>query len=331
MAATSAPPAATSANVAEPALHRIRLRHLQCAAAIAATGSLRAAAQALSVTQPAVTKTLTELEALLGLRLFERGRLGAQPTPGAADFLRHARASLSALQTAVDSACGATPPSPVVRLGVLPTVAAAMLPPVLRQLGAVWPQATVQVSTGRNAALLVQLHRLEVDLVIGRLAEPEAMAGLSFELLHAEPLSASVRPGHPLLDPAVAAIALPGAALGACPWVLPPAGTVIRHAADSFLGAHGAAPRAGVLETLSGALAREWVLSSDAVWFAPLSAVQAEWRRGGLCRLDLDMAGTEEPVGLFCHSGEPALEGLVGWLAEAFRRESAARRLQLAQ
>jgi len=43
------------------ALSRIRLRHLQCFLAIVRTGTLGGAAQALSITQPAVTKTMNEL------------------------------------------------------------------------------------------------------------------------------------------------------------------------------------------------------------------------------------------------------------------------------
>src|SRR5258705_235592 len=65
------------------ALSRIRLRHLQCFLAIVRTGTLGGAAQALSITQPAVTKTVNELEEILGTRLFVRGRRGATLTPEA--------------------------------------------------------------------------------------------------------------------------------------------------------------------------------------------------------------------------------------------------------
>jgi uncharacterized membrane protein len=63
------------------ALSRIRLRHLQCFLAIVRTGTLGGAAQALSITQPAVTKTMNELEEILGTKLFTRGRKGAAITP----------------------------------------------------------------------------------------------------------------------------------------------------------------------------------------------------------------------------------------------------------
>ena len=59
---------------------RIRLRHLHTFVAVAQQGTLGRAAETLSLSQPALSKTLNELEELTGVRLFERGRLGAQLT-----------------------------------------------------------------------------------------------------------------------------------------------------------------------------------------------------------------------------------------------------------
>ena len=46
--------------------------------------------------------------------------------------------------------------------------------------------------------MIEQLRERELDAVIGRLADPERMAGLSFELLYAEPMVIVLRPGHAL-------------------------------------------------------------------------------------------------------------------------------------
>jgi LysR family pca operon transcriptional activator len=53
---------------------RVKLRHLQCFLAVADQGSLQKAATRLAITQPAVSKTLAELEDMLGVALFVRGR-----------------------------------------------------------------------------------------------------------------------------------------------------------------------------------------------------------------------------------------------------------------
>src|SRR5437868_6925656 len=61
-------------------LSRLRFRHLQLIAVIERSGSISASAAVLNVTQPALSKALKEVEALLGFRLFDRGARGLQKT-----------------------------------------------------------------------------------------------------------------------------------------------------------------------------------------------------------------------------------------------------------
>ena len=307
----------------DSALGRIRLRHLQCFLAVAQFGNLRRAAQALSITQPAVTKTLNELEALLARPLFARGRHGASLTPEGEAFMRHAGDSVNAIASAVDSVLRAPDAAPL-RIGVLPTVAAAFLPGVLQTVAARRPQLGVRVSTGRNAQLLEQLRARELDAVIGRLSDPELMAGLSFEPLYAEPMVIALRPGH-ALAPRTARSAAPALALvGAHPWVLPPAGTLIRQVADGFLHRHGITPQAGWVETLDTALARALALQSDNLWFTPRGSVQADLDAGTLRRLNVDLT-PEEAVGLMLRT-EPLSSDAVRTFVAAVRTRAATLR-----
>ena len=79
---------------------RIRLRHLHTFVAVAQQGTLGPAAETLNLSQPALSKTLNELEQLTGTRLFDRARLGAQLTLVGEQFLTHAVKVLDALNTA---------------------------------------------------------------------------------------------------------------------------------------------------------------------------------------------------------------------------------------
>jgi LysR family pca operon transcriptional activator len=304
----------------DAALGRIRLRHLQCFLAVVRGGNLRRAADALAITQPAVTKTLNELEEILGVRLFERGRRGALPTPEAEVFLRHAQASADALGQAVDSVLRGQDEAPL-RLGVLPTVSPSLVPHALHALRAERPNAFVQVATGRNRELLALLRQHELDAVVGRMAEPDEMIGLTFELLYAEPLVLAVRAGHPLLGlrkPAPAAIAEQSI-------VLPPVGTIIRHAVDSWFTQHGIAPRGALTETLSISLARALALGSDTLWFTPRLAAEPDLDSGTLVALPLSTAGSEEPVGLLLRTDNLPSAALRSLLA-ALRAQAVARR-----
>jgi LysR family pca operon transcriptional activator len=117
---------------------RIKFRHLQCFLAVAQHGSLQKAADVLAITQPAVSKTLKELEDLLAVRLFDRGRRGAVPTREGEAFLRHAGASVSALREAVASVAQTRRQgNAVIAMGVLPTVAPWLMPQLLLRQEAV--------------------------------------------------------------------------------------------------------------------------------------------------------------------------------------------------
>ncbi len=275
---------------------RIKFRHLQCVLAVARLGSLQRAAEALAISQPAVSKTLKELEALLGVRLVERGRKGAELTAAGAAFARYAEASMGALRQAVSSVAPGPGRSGPVRLGALPTVAPAIIPQLLARLQTPSKLSThLRVHGGTNPQLLSQLRHGELDLVIGRFAEPALMLGLSFEHLYTDPLVLAVRPGHPLRLHSEAELVprLLGHTL-----ILPLPDTAIRHAADNFLSTRGLGRPEHLIETLSVSLARQLTLSSQAIWFTPLGPVSVDLQAGQLASLPVNTEGTEEMVGL---------------------------------
>ncbi|HEV3430801.1 MAG TPA: pca operon transcription factor PcaQ [Paraburkholderia sp.] len=303
---------------------RVKFRHLQCFLAVAQFGSVQQAAESLSITQPAVSKTIAELEAALGVKLFERGRHGAVPTREGQLFMPHASACVSALRQGVallareEGAVAAT-----LDIGVLPTVATALLPPALRGFTVDWPRVSVRLMTGANAELLELLKAGAISFAVGRLADPERMVGLSFEQLYNEPLAVVVRKGHPLVADADAARSLAPFPTQ-FPLVLPPFGTLIRQAADSLLAAWGAPPLTSFVELLSVSVGRALALENDAVWFVPSGAVEYDLREGTLVRLPLPSAGGEEPVGLIQRTDtQPTAAGRA--LMEAVRQTARGR------
>ena len=282
----------------------IKFRHLQCFLAVAQHGSLQKAADVLSVTQPAVSKTLKDLESLLAVRLFERGRKGAALTREGDAFMRHAGASVSALRKAVASVAQTHHQGHVViTIGVLPTVAPWLMPQLLLRLDeqaanqADAESVSLRIETGSNPELLARLRQCQLDIVIGRFAEPVHMASLTFEHLYADPLVLAVRPGHPLLAPAVRSAATV-AGLQGFTVILPTPGTAIRQTADSFFLARGWPAPVRMMETLSVSTARGYTLHSDAVWVSPLGAVRPDLESAALMQLPVNMNGTEELVGL---------------------------------
>jgi DNA-binding transcriptional LysR family regulator len=297
-AGSTLPPADPPARTGTAA--RIRLRHLACFVAVAQERTLARAAARLHLSQPAVSKTIAELEELAGRRLVERGRSGTQLTPAGEEFLRYAADVTQALETAAAALTGrAAPDTPTLRVAALPTVAGGLLAQALARLRERRPHAGVSVWLGGNPELLAALKAGEIDLAVGRMAEPAAMPGISFELLYAESLAVVTRPQHPLAGDKPPA---PAALLG-YPLVVPAAGTAPRHDTDAFFAAHGLTLPPGRTETQSAEVARALVLVSDAVWITPRRPVQLDLDRGWLRSLSVPVPGQAEPVGILSRSG----------------------------
>lgn len=273
---------------------RIRLRHLHTFVAVAQQGTLGRAAETLNLSQPALSKTLNELEQLTGTRLFERGRLGAQLTLVGEQFLTHAVKVLDALNTAgqaLNRKEGLN--SDIVRIGALPTAALGILPSVIGQFHQQQKDITLQVATMNNTMLLAGLKSGEIDIGIGRMSDPELMSGLNYELLFLESLKLVVRPGHPLLQETVTL-----SRVMEWPVVVSPKGTLPRQNAETLLQSQGCKIPTGCIETLSASLSRQLTVDYDYVWFVPSGAVKDDLRRGMLAALPVPSQGAGEPIGI---------------------------------
>ncbi|TBQ40249.1 LysR family transcriptional regulator [Klebsiella quasipneumoniae subsp. similipneumoniae] len=273
---------------------RIRLRHLHTCVAVAQQGTLGRAAETLNLSQPALSKTLNELEQLTGTRLFERGRLGAQLTLVGEQFLTHAVKVLDALNSAgqaLNRKEGLN--NDIVRIGALPTAALGILPTVIGQFHKQQKDITLQVATMNNTMLLAGLKSGEIDIGIGRMSDPELMSGLHYELLFLESLKLVVRPGHPLLQETVTL-----SRVMEWPVVVSPKGTVPRQNAEALLQSQGCKMPAGCIETLSASLSRQLTVDFDYVWFVPSGAVKDDLRRGVLTALPIATQGAGEPIGI---------------------------------
>lgn len=279
---------------------RIRLRHLTCFLEVARLKSVSGAASMLGLSQPAASKTIQELEAILGVELFDRSRRNLVPTSFGEVFLRYAGASITALKQGMQSVTQAEA-AVSFTVGALPTVSARILPAAVTHFSAQRYGMKPRIITGPNGYIISQLRLGEVDLVIGRMAEPDAMKGFSFEHLYSERIALVVRPGHPLLQPSVFDI---GAIVG-FQILMPPPGSIIRPTVDRFLVANAIGPLTDEIETVSDSFARSYTRSSDAVWIISEGVVVDDIDHGLLVRLPADMSDTLGPVGLTTRTDTP--------------------------
>lgn len=296
---------------------RLRLRHLRCFLAVASSGSVAEAAAGLHITQPAVSKTLRDLESILGADLFDRSTRRLRLNDAGRMFQGVAGGAVADLARAQATLKGLTRARTTLAVGVLPTAATDLVPRAALTFAAAHPHCVLRATTGPNELLLSQLRDARLDIVVGRMAAPDQMAGLSFEQLYAEDIVLVARPGHPLLSGAGAA-----ADVAAFPLILPPPGAVIAQTVHSHLISIGLSHVRPLFETVSLAFGRRVVQLSDALWFISEGVVADELAQGTLVRLPLAGPMLAGPVGLSLRGDGapmPERDGLVAALRAAAR------------
>ena len=173
------------------------LRQLQYVVAIADALNFRKAAQACSVSQPSLSAQLAELEAAVGLRLFERDRRGVLPTVAGQVFVERARRLLVDAAELVTLSRGLTDPlSGVLRLGIIPTISPYLLPAVTPALRRAYPRLVPRWSEDKTSALLSALEAGTLDAVV--LALEAELGEVEREVLAVDPFVLATRKDDPL-------------------------------------------------------------------------------------------------------------------------------------
>lgn len=283
---------------------RIKFRHLQTLLEVARQRSVGKAADALAITQPAVTRTVRELEQILGVALLEKEGRGIRISHFGEVFLKHAAESLAAVQRGVDTLAQAMKfEGPPLRIGTLPTASASFMPDAVAEFLASGTGSKVTIASGENRTLLNSLRLGELDLVVGRLAAPELMTGLFFEPLYSEEVAVIVAPDHPLLARRNFTLG----ALASYTVLMPSKGSVIRPYVDRLLLSNGIPELPDTLETVSDSFGRAFVIRHKAVWFISRGVVADDLSSGRLAALDIDMRETRGAVGFTTQAGvEPS-------------------------
>lgn len=287
--------------------NRIKFRHLQCFIEVVRQGGVVKAADHLSLTQPAVSKKLKELEQMLGIDLIDRQKKGVVLTRFGEIFLRYAVNSADSLRQGIERVhlSSSAEHAPIV-IGVLPTIASMVMPSAVRRFKEAMPEADVSIITATNTQLLGALRVSELDLVVGRLGEPDQMQGLVFEQLYLERIAIVVRSGHPILHQGGDS----RAAISDYPLMMPNRDSIIRGIVDHFLILNGITPNANVIETISHSFGRSYIRDTDAVWLVSHGAVARDIQEGVFAELPFNWRETVGPVGFTSRVDSIGSEGL---------------------
>ncbi|KVU29990.1 LysR family transcriptional regulator [Burkholderia ubonensis] len=225
---------------------RLKTRQLLLVVALADEGGIHRAAAALNMTQPAASKLLRELEETIGAVLFERLPRGMRPTLYGDALVRHARAALGSLDQAREELAALKAGRlGHVAVGAITSPGLRVVPPAVAAVKGTHAGIHVSVEIDTSNVLLERLAQDKLDVVLGRLSAEHDKLHLRYEPLTGEPVAAVVRPGHPLLARAPLALA----DVQRAAWVVPPAGSVLRHRFELMFQRASLAPPANVVET----------------------------------------------------------------------------------
>ncbi len=199
------------------------LRRLRSLCAIADHGSLTAAADALTFTQPAVSQHLAALEAEVGAPLVTRSRGGAELTEAGRLLVEHARAALDRLALAeVQVSDLVAAEQRRVRLAANSSSLTRLVPLAVAELRRHLPDAAVTIREAGPPAALEALRHGDVDVaVLFRRVGADQPADVEERLLLEEAMYAVVPRAHPLADEAEVELA----GLRDDPWIQGPSAT----------------------------------------------------------------------------------------------------------
>ena len=274
---------------------RLKTRQLLLLVALAEEGNIHRAAQVLSMTQPAASKLLKDLEDVLEVPLFERLPRGMRPTWYGETMIRHARMALASLNQAHDELTALKAGHfGQVGIGAITSPGLSLLPPAVALVKQEHPSLRIALDIETSPVLMGRLEQGKLDILVGRLFAEHDKTHLRYEPLTEEMVCAVTRPGHPLLG--VSGLALRDVL--ATGWIVPPAGSMLRHRFDLMFQQEGLAPPVNIIETAALLFITRMLQQSDMV--AVLAADVAHYyaSHGIVAVLPLDMPCHMDDFGL---------------------------------
>jgi DNA-binding transcriptional LysR family regulator len=278
---------------------QLRLQHLVLCRALAESGTVSEAANLLHRTQPALTKMLQELESSLGVKLFERGRLGTHPTPAGKAFIERAVAMLnewSILNEELDAIRKGE--SGILRVGATPLTTLTLMPHALARLRKEAPGLLVRFREATIHDLLLALDAGELDCVVGRfsgeLLGTEAVGELQQERLYDQVLCVVCGTGHAMAKRR----RVNWKDLVDEDWVLPPPELATRNAFNACFIRAGLIPPRPVFESSSFATSISFAHQLGLLAAVPLEAARIAEAHGLVRVLGIDLSAFSAPISI---------------------------------
>lgn len=226
----------------------LKIRHLRVVLAVAQFGKISKAAEHFHVTQPAISKQIAEVEAELGVKLFDRLGHTLRLTGAGEHMVHTATAVLMELEDLAQRLAGLGDGiTGKVTLGGVATPLIALVPEAISQFKQKAPHGAVHLVEGSGDDLLAALRAGEIDIFIGRLNRRAVASEMQYEDILVDPTVVVSGFGHPLSRRK----ALDWADVVGEQWILPPANLHEYRAIMHWLDQRGVRPAPSSTESRS--------------------------------------------------------------------------------
>lgn len=273
----------------------LKLRELRIALRVAQCGGILKAATELNLSQPAVTRTIRELELKLGVALFERTSKGVSLTPYGEVFLNRAAAVFGEIRSVeLELQQLKTGTQGIVKVGAMPMAAASVVSQAISDLLRSDPGLEFSVFEAPPVELTRALREREIDFAVGRLPGETGHRDFEHELLMYDTMRIVVREGHPL-----ASVQRPKLQqLSSWSWLLPPPGTPVYELIAAEFRSRGFQPPKVAASTLSLLILQRLAANSDCITLLPDAMVRFGMLHGSLMPLRIKLPNTAGPIGI---------------------------------
>jgi DNA-binding transcriptional LysR family regulator len=252
-------------------VNRLRLKHWALLSALGEVPTLHQAAARISVTQPAATKMLADIELAFGFPLFERHPRGLHATALGEQVVGHARQSQAGLARFIgDLEIRRQGGHGQLVIGAIMGAAPDVVARAVARIKLERPLLHVRIVGETSDQITLLLRRHEIELAVGRLASLLDHDMFDFDPLANETLQVVVRAGHPLLRRR----GLTLASLMDWPWVLQPVASPARQVLESELAQANLGTPRNTVESSSVFAILQLLQNSDAVAVVSESVVR---------------------------------------------------------
>jgi DNA-binding transcriptional LysR family regulator len=269
---------------------------------VAEAGSIRGAARRLGMSQPALTRSLQQLEKDLGVQLMHRGVRGASLTPAGTTFLARAKVAHAELGKAAEEARRVTGEvSGLVTFGLSPVAGSLLLPELVTRLQQQHPSIRIRILEMAPSALLPMVREGTAELAVTQRTRANLDAGLKYSPLFYIQLRVVARRGHPLAGKRELR-ELAGSA-----WIASTAPGISDDIITQSCLAIGLPVPIPVVHCASFSYALEMVATSDLLLLVPAPLLQASVASGNFAEIPLVQPLMPLRVGLYTRADSPPM------------------------